>query len=120
MKENPINRRTFLGTAGTAMAGAMLYNPVASISSPSQKSAKTRVVLVGTGIRGSTFWGKNLVENYGDILEFAGLCDINPGRLEFAKNYIGVTCPVFTDFDENDEKYEARNRDRHHCRRYPS
>jgi predicted dehydrogenase len=61
---------------------------------------KVRVALVGTGIRGSGFWGKRLMDEYSDILEFVGLCDINPGRLEFARGHIGVSCPTFTDFDE--------------------
>ncbi|HLF33048.1 MAG TPA: Gfo/Idh/MocA family oxidoreductase, partial [Cyclobacteriaceae bacterium] len=99
MKENSINRRQFLGTAGTAVAGAMLINPVESFASL-KRSGKSKVALVGTGIRGTTFWGKNLVTNYSDILEFVGLCDINPGRLEFARNYMGVSCKVYTDFDE--------------------
>lgn len=64
------------------------------------KTEKLKVVLVGTGIRGSGFWGKRLIAEYSDILEFSGLCDINPGRLEFAKSYIGVTCPTFANFEE--------------------
>ncbi|MDH3709839.1 MAG: Gfo/Idh/MocA family oxidoreductase [Cyclobacteriaceae bacterium] len=63
-------------------------------------SKKLRVALVGTGIRGTSFWGKRLVEQYSDILEFVGLCDINPGRLEFGKAYIGATCPTFSNFTE--------------------
>ncbi len=63
-------------------------------------SNKKRIALVGTGIRGTSFWGRNLVKNYSDILEFVGLCDINPGRLEYGKKYIGVDCPTFTDFTE--------------------
>ena len=64
------------------------------------KKEKLKVALVGTGIRGTSFWGKRLVENYSDILEFVGLSDINPGRLEYGKNYIGVKCPTFVNFDE--------------------
>jgi len=64
------------------------------------ETKKIRVVLVGTGIRGISFWGKRLVENYSDLLEFVGLSDINPGRLEFGKQYIGTNCPTFVDFDE--------------------
>jgi len=63
-------------------------------------SKKLRICLVGTGIRGSSFWGKRLVDQYSDILEFVGLSDINPGRLEYAKGYIGAKCPTFVDFDE--------------------
>ncbi|GAA4307183.1 Gfo/Idh/MocA family oxidoreductase [Aestuariibaculum suncheonense] len=61
---------------------------------------KLKIVLVGTGIRGTSFWGKRLVEQYSDILEFVGLCDINPGRLDYAKKYMGVSCPTFVDFDK--------------------
>ena len=63
------------------------------------KNKKLRVTLVGTGIRGSSFWGKRLVDQYSEIIEFVGLCDINPGRLEYAKNYIGTNCKTYIDFD---------------------
>jgi predicted dehydrogenase len=62
--------------------------------------AKLKVVLVGTGVRGISFWGKRLVDQYGDILEFVGLSDINPGRLEYGKKYIGAKCPTYTNFDQ--------------------
>lgn len=61
---------------------------------------KLRVTMVGTGIRGIGFWGKRLVENYSDRLEFVGLCDHNPGRLEFAKKHIGVSCKTYLDFEK--------------------
>lgn len=61
---------------------------------------KLKVALVGTGSRGSTMWGKTVVDNYGDVVEYTGLCDINHKRLAFAKSYMGVSCPTFTDFDE--------------------
>ncbi len=64
------------------------------------KTSKLKITLVGTGIRGITFWGKRLLDEYAEILEFVGLSDINPSRLEYAKNYIGANCPVFTDFEE--------------------
>ena len=63
------------------------------------KKDKLRVTLVGTGIRGSSFWGKRLVDEYSVILLFVGLCDINPGRLEYSKNYIGANCKTYTDFN---------------------
>lgn len=63
------------------------------------KQEKLKVALVGTGVRGSSFWGKRLVDKYSDILEFVGLCDVNPGRLEFARKYIGVNCNTYTDFE---------------------
>ncbi len=61
---------------------------------------KLKIALVGTGIRGISFWGKRLLDNYSDILEFVGLSDINPGRLEFGKRYMGADCTTFTDFRE--------------------
>lgn len=98
--EHPIKRRNFLGTAGSAVAGSMLINPMTSMHSSARSLAKRKIALVGTGIRGSTFWGKRVVDNYSDLVEFVGLCDINPGRVEFVKKYMGVDCPTFTDFEE--------------------
>ena len=94
-----MKRRNFLEKAGTAAAGSLMINPVHSIQAKTASSAKKRLALVGTGIRGSTFWGKRVVENYSDLVEFVGLCDINPGRVEFVRKYMGVDCPVFTDFE---------------------
>jgi len=60
---------------------------------------KLKVVLVGAGTRGTSFWGKRLIQQYPDILEFVGISDINQGRLEYALEYMGVKCPIYTDFD---------------------
>ncbi|MBN1985978.1 MAG: Gfo/Idh/MocA family oxidoreductase [Prolixibacteraceae bacterium] len=93
-----MKRRDFLSaTAGAAVGASILSSPVGAAVS---KATKKRLVLVGTGVRGTSFWGRNIVRNYGDITEFVGLCDINPGRLELAKEYMGVDCPVYTDFDQ--------------------
>ena len=64
------------------------------------KTSKLKIALIGTGIRGTTFWGKRLVDEYAEILEFVGLSDINSSRLKYAKNFIGADCPLFTDFEE--------------------
>ncbi len=61
---------------------------------------KLRVALVGTGVRGTSFWGKRLLDEYSDILEFVGLSDINPGRLEYGRKYIGTDCPTFANCAE--------------------
>jgi predicted dehydrogenase len=45
-------------------------------------------------------WGKDLVQRYGDVVQFAGLCDINPKRVVAAKAMIGADCPTFSNFDE--------------------
>ncbi|MFO7932733.1 MAG: Gfo/Idh/MocA family oxidoreductase [Bacteroidales bacterium] len=93
-----LNRRSFLGTTGAFIAGSLLASPLASYKLA--KGKKIKIALVGTGIRGTSFWGRTLVNNYSDILEFVGLCDINPGRLNYALEFMGVDCPTFTDFEE--------------------
>ncbi len=93
-----LNRRAFLGTTGTFVAGSLMASPLSS--NALLKGNRIKAVLVGTGVRGTSFWGKTLVKNYADILEFVGLCDINPGRLEYGARYMGVSCPTFTDFTE--------------------
>jgi predicted dehydrogenase len=94
-----MERRDFLITMGAA-AGASVINPSALFAAENGAGEKRRIALVGTGIRGISLWGKTLIQRYSDRLKFVGLCDINPGRLAFAKQYIGVDCPTFTDFEE--------------------
>ncbi len=93
-----MKRRNFITTtAGIAAGASILSNPVGAAVSGQNKK---RLVLVGTGSRGTSFWGKRIVDNYSDLTTFVGLCDINPGRLELAKKYMGVNCPVYTDFEK--------------------
>lgn len=56
--------------------------------------------MVGTGGRGLDMWGAPVLKEFGDKIEFVGLCDINPGRVATGKKYLGVSCPTFTDFDQ--------------------
>ena len=90
-------RRKFLAALGMLAAGSFL--PASAVNF-GLNDEKLRVALVGTGVRGISFWGKRLVQKYSDILEFVGLSDINPGRLQFGKEHMGVTCPTFADFDQ--------------------
>lgn len=90
------SRRSFLYSVGMLAAGAAVSIPANGFG----MNRKLKVVLVGTGVRGISFWGKRLIEEYPDLLEFVGLSDNNPGRLEYAKKFMGVKCPIFTDFDE--------------------
>ena len=90
------SRRNFL--TSISMLAACTAMPISGFDFGLQK--KLKIALVGTGIRGTTFWGKRLLDQYSDVLEFVGLCDINPGRLEFAKKYMGASCPTFTDFEK--------------------
>jgi predicted dehydrogenase len=93
-----MKRRDFLTTtAGMAAGATIISNPIGAAVA---RQAKLKIAMVGTGVRGISFWGKRVVDNYSDIVEFVGLSDINPGRLELAKKHMGVNCPVFTDFDQ--------------------
>ncbi|HEY1113743.1 MAG TPA: Gfo/Idh/MocA family oxidoreductase [Chitinophagaceae bacterium] len=92
-----MERRNFLKNTSLASAGILLAQT--PFSAFAAGSGRKRVAMVGTGHRGTGFWGKTVVENYSDVVEFVGLCDINPGRLAFAKTRMGVQCPTFTDFN---------------------
>jgi len=103
MSQNPDahGRRKFLGVAGAAVlstAAAPLVKTNLAVAA--QSKGRLKIALVGTGDRGISMWGKPLLEKYGDVLEFAGLCDINAKRVVFAKEYMGAACRTFTDFDE--------------------
>ena len=61
--------------------------------------ARKRVALVGTGHRGTTTWGRDIVANWSDQLELVGLADANPLRLDRAQKTIGVDVPTFARLD---------------------
>lgn len=100
-KKNGVSRREFLSTsmgAALGVAGYSLVNSGRFLSA--QPVKKKKIALVGTGIRGSSLWGKTLLEGYSDFLDMVGLCDINPLRMDYAKRYMGATCPTYTDFQK--------------------
>lgn len=99
-----MERRKFLGYTAAAGAALMLH-PFESFALP--KAGKIKLAQVGTGHRGSGFWGKELLKNFGSLVEFTGLCDINPGRVAYAKEVYKTNCPTFTSFDEMLEKVKA-------------
>jgi len=116
MSSSPVSRREFLRGSGLVV-GAAVGSGLGSALGPGVKSvfaaglgsgvvragsqgSPMRVALVGTGVRGVNMWGRDVVRDYPAEVEFVGLCDINPGRLAFAKDYIGVACPTFTDFSQ--------------------
>lgn len=92
-----LNRRKFIEALGMLAAGTIVTAPAKALGFYGRK---LKVTLVGVGVRGTSFWGKRLVDQYPDILEFVGLADTNAGRLEYAKKYMGVNCPVYTNFDK--------------------
>lgn len=99
-----MNRRNFLTTSalatGALMADASGIDAEKLSNLAGSTAEKMKVALVGTGSRGNGMWGSSLVKDYPQYLEFVGLCDHNPGRLEVGKKKIGVSCPTFTDFDK--------------------
>ncbi|HSK13342.1 MAG TPA: Gfo/Idh/MocA family oxidoreductase, partial [Phnomibacter sp.] len=91
-----MNRRDFVRNSSLITAGGLLATPFAGHSF--FPASKMRIAMVGTGIRGSDFWGRTVFRNYKEQVEFIGLCDINPGRVQYAKKVMEVNCPVYTDF----------------------
>jgi predicted dehydrogenase len=87
-------RREFLQATGALAAGAALGPSSAFAQSP-----RRRYAIVGTGVRAIGMWGRPLREKFSQQLEFVGMSDINPKRVELARQAIGVSCPTFTDFD---------------------
>lgn len=102
-----MSRRAFLGrstqvAAGVGVAGALTSAaPREAHALWPRAAARRRVALVGTGIRGSQMWGRDLVKPYADYVEMVGLCDINPKRMAAARQIIGVDAPMYLarDFD---------------------
>ena len=90
-----MERRNFVKYTAAAGASLMLH-PFSSFAISAD--TKIKVALVGTGARGSGFWGRDLAKNFPN-LEFVGLCDINPGRVEYVKKYMNATCPTYTSID---------------------
>jgi len=61
---------------------------------------RRRYALIGTGHRGSTMWGRDLLTGWRDSLELVALCDINPLRAERARNIIGSNAPIYTSIEQ--------------------
>ncbi len=96
-----MDRRKFITTTGAAAAGALMINPVTGMTGgTAARRTKKRIGLVGTGVRGTGMYGRDLLRNYSDYVEMVGLCDTNPGRLKVAAEAIGAGCPTFTDLEE--------------------
>ena len=99
MDKNMIERREFIGTTGAIATGALLAASI-PVNLFAQSAVKKRVAVVGTGMRAADMWTKSVMEAYGNYVEFVALCDINPGRVEAVKKYMGVNCKTFTDFEK--------------------
>jgi len=88
-------RRDFVKTTGVALAASVVSGPALATAA----AARKRYAIVGTGVRATGMWGRAVAAGYSDVVDFVGLCDPNPKRLEASKGMMGVSCPSFTDFD---------------------
>jgi predicted dehydrogenase len=88
-------RREFVTVAGGAAMAALVPGEGRAAA-----ATRRRYAIVGTGVRGSNMWGRDLVSRYADVLEFVGLCDVNPLRADASRKALGVSCPTFTRLDE--------------------
>src|SRR5499433_1429251 len=96
-KDSFMTRREFITKSGVALATTAI--PVSGLSQTLADSRRLRIAIIGTGSRGTLTWGKPVVDNYSDVVDIVGLCDINPKRVEAAKSMIGIKAPTFVDFD---------------------
>ena len=60
---------------------------------------RIRYVLVGTGNRGTTMWGRDLLTGWGDKLELAGIVEINDMRAERARAMMPTNAAIWNDLD---------------------
>jgi predicted dehydrogenase len=58
---------------------------------------KRRYALIGTGNRGTTMWGKELLDGWSDHVDLVAIVDTNPLRAERARGMMGSDAPVLTD-----------------------
>lgn len=102
-----IDRREFINKGSKLALGVSALGLIPDGSFANDNSEKRlKVALVGTGIRGTTTWGKELIYPYKDYVEMVALCDINPKRAEFAKRFIETGAPIYLakDFDQMVQK----------------
>ncbi|MBC8054418.1 MAG: Gfo/Idh/MocA family oxidoreductase [Sphingobacteriaceae bacterium] len=92
-----MHRRKFIQHTGAVVAGTLLSE---SLLASTLKLDKKRVAMVGTGHRGTSMWGTDVIKEYNDTIEFVGLCDKNPGRVATAKQLMNVNCPTYVNLDQ--------------------
>jgi predicted dehydrogenase len=96
-----MKRRNFINQSSVLVAGGLLTH-AASATPLNWGTAKNkkRIAMIGTGGRAIGMWGIPVLKEFNDIIEFVGLCDINPGRVATAKRKLKLNCPTYTDFDK--------------------
>src|SRR5687767_1993059 len=103
------SRRQIIKAAGGAAVAASLITGAMTTTGPALAAPaggrKLRYAIIGTGIRANRMWGGPVAKDFADVVEFVGLCDVNPKRALAAREMWGLaSCPTFTDFDEMCDK----------------
>jgi len=102
-RKETLDRRQFLTQSAKVAVGAIAFGSTAgAVAAEMPASKRMKVALVGTGHRGTSTWGKELIGPYKEYVEMVGLCDINPRRLKVGKRLIGTDAPTYPakDFDK--------------------
>ncbi len=100
-KNQTQSRRDFIAKGGSLLAGSFFVHPIAeALTTWDRPGEKMRLALIGTGVRGCSMFGRDVMRVYKDQVEFVGLSDKNEGRLRYGKEFIGADCPLFADADE--------------------
>ncbi|AGS19958.1 Gfo/Idh/MocA family protein [Rhizobium etli] len=60
---------------------------------------KRRFALIGTGNRGTTMWGKDLLAGWREHVDLTAIVEKNPLRGERARNMIGSNAPLYANID---------------------
>lgn len=113
-EKSKMSRRGFL-TSSAAITGATLLSNISNVhareilganvseifsGNSSIPGEKKRLALIGLGNRGAGTWGRDIANKYLDYVKFVGISDINQGRIQTWKKYVGVDCPSYTDFEK--------------------
>lgn len=61
---------------------------------------RRRYALIGTGNRGTTMWGGDLLEGWRSEVELVAICDTNRLRAERARTMIRSNAPIYTSIEE--------------------
>jgi predicted dehydrogenase len=94
-----VSRRGFLETSGRLAIGAAVGSQFGTVPFDTPSTERRRIAIVGTGIRATRAWGRELLREQGERVELVGLCDINPRRMAASRELIGTQAPMFTDLD---------------------
>src|SRR3712207_749701 len=99
-----LSRRSFLDTSGRLVVGAAIASVLdapltareleaAERAERTRRTAKLRMAVVGTGIRATRAWGRELLAEQGERVEIVGLCDVNRTRAEASRRLVGIQAP---------------------------